>query len=90
MAGKDFDMSTETRNQKETEERGGHDVGVDALVMPARCNKCAYRTRFDNGAGISLCLCMLQPYEEDEQYGICTWLDTTNFESGCCMNFKEA
>ena len=26
-------MSTETQKQEKTEKRGGHDVGVDALVM---------------------------------------------------------
>jgi len=73
--------------ETETNEKSGE---VDAVVMPARCHKCINRTRFDNGAGISLYLCMAQPYEEEEEYGIVTWLDTANFESGHCLDFKEA
>jgi hypothetical protein len=70
-------------------EPAGIDVRVDALVRPARCSKCVHRTRFD-GAGIALYLCMAQPYEEDAQFGVVTWLDTANFESGECLIFKEA
>jgi len=44
MAGKDIDMTTETQNQDEAEKRGGHDVRVDALVMPdtRECGKCGW------------------------------------------------
>lgn len=67
--------------------------GSGSAVMPGyapRCHECAHRERFDNGKGVSLYLCMSQPYEEDEQFGILTWLDTANFESGHCLIFKKA
>lgn len=32
MAGKEIDMTTETQEQSKATERGGHDVGVDAIV----------------------------------------------------------
>lgn len=54
------------------------------------CKRCVHRERFASiDSDIILYLCMSEPYEEDEQFGIITWLDVEDFHSDECMNFKE-
>jgi len=33
-------------------------------------------------------LCMCEPYEEDEEFGIVAWLDVSEFDSELCLNFR--
>ena len=59
--------------------------------MNDNCKKCIHKKAFQSiSNGEVLYLCMSEPYEEDDQFGIITWLDVRDFDSSECLNFKEA
>ncbi len=60
--------------------------------MHDNCKICKYMEIFTNeglGESTILYICTLEPYEEDGEFGIVTWLDVKDFKSDRCMNFKE-
>ena len=59
--------------------------------MNDNCKKCVHEKGFQSvDDGEPLYLCMSEPYEEDDQFGIITWLDVRDFDSSECLSFKEA
>ncbi len=60
--------------------------------MNDNCKKCIHRETYkstDDSHHSTIDLCVSEPYEEDNQFGIITWLDVKDFDSGECLNFKE-
>lgn len=57
--------------------------------MSDNCKICIHRKEFKSVEDdITLFLCMSEPCEEDEEFGVVTWLDVKDFHSDECMNFK--
>ena len=59
--------------------------------MHDNCKKCTHRETYqstDDGHHSTFDLCVAEPYEEDDNYGVVTWLDVKEFASGECLHFK--
>jgi len=54
------------------------------------CKRCVHMEAFKAVNGDTVFnICTVEPYEEDEQFGIVTWQEVSTFVSDDCMSFEE-
>jgi hypothetical protein len=63
----------------------------EGYKVNTNCKKCIHRREFKEAdENVTLFLCISEPYDEEEEFGIVTWLDVKDFHSDECMNFKAS